>query len=82
MRSFPASAMYRHVFRVTSHRSFFLGLSGTVILIPADAGGGGPGPVVFPVPVVRVVVVGIDAILQYFHYFFLKYVFIMERCSN
>ena len=26
MRSFPASAMYLHVFRVTSQRSFFLGL--------------------------------------------------------
>ena len=76
MRSFPASAMYRHVFRVTSHRSFFLGFSGTVILVPGTAEGG-PGPVV---PVVRVV--GIDAILQCFHYFFLKYVFIMERCSN
>ena len=79
MRSFPASAMYRHVFRVTSHRSFFLGFSGTVILVLADVVKGGPGPVVLPVVWV---VVGIDAILQCFHYFFLKYVFIMERCSN
>ena len=46
--SFPASAMYRHVFRVTSHLSFFFGFvaavdsgsetTGTFIL-------GGPGPV-------------------------------------
>ena len=28
MRSLPASAMYRHVLRVSSHRSRFLGLDG------------------------------------------------------
>ena len=34
MRSFPASAMYLHVFLVTNHRSFFLGLVSLLLAPP------------------------------------------------
>ena len=45
MRSFPASAMYLHVFLVTNHRSFFLGLVSLLLAPPLP-----PQPVQLAIP--------------------------------
>ena len=45
MRSFPASAMYLHVFLVTSHLSFFLGFVSLFLAPPFP-----PQPVQLAIP--------------------------------